>query len=294
MKVKQKNMEMDTMQARGLLLTRRRQSQRRAEAKRYKNLKISAFCLMLIICTICQAQKLDIKPYFIYHQSVAKQTEPVFYDIDVAVPFFARANKMYFASSFSKDFTLSNGLEYGLAIDYTFRNNLGVELGLGYYSSLTSPFINKPGIGVAPNSCTTNWNYHSTGIRLLVTYSMMRGKSSFIGKTGPVIHYASADMDAFLENSKVSTCTFDNHLNWGYLIGLEYNYQLSNQLALVAEFGFEQYKYTPNKATVEYLEYRDPAREKYGVQYVNESILFRSVYFGIGIKYNLWKKIKKI
>jgi len=255
-----------------------------------KESKAYIFCLMLFVCAVCQAQKLDIKPYFLYHQSVSKQTEPAFYDISVAVPFFAGSNKTYFASSFDKDFALSNGLEYGLAIDYTFRNNMGIELGVDCFSSLTSPFINKPGIGVPPNSCTTNWNYHSAGIRPLFTYSVMTGKSSFIGKTGPAIHYASAVMDAFLQNDKVSTCTFGNHLNWGYLIGLEYNYQLFKQLALALELGFEQYKYAPDKAVIVHLKYKDPASEKEEIQYVNGSISFRNVYFGIGIKYNLWKK----
>ena len=272
--------------------------------------KIYIFCLMLFVCSICQAQKLSIKPYFLYHQSVSKQIEPVFHNIYYPRP--AGTNRIEYiaipAGSFSEDFTLANGLEYGLTMDYTFSNQLGFELGLGYFSGLSNSFeaTTHPFF-----SCTTDWNYHSIAIRPLFSYAVMKGKSVFIGKTGPTVHYSSATKSAFIREDKWSVCSFANRLNWGYLIGLEYNYQLLKQLSLAIEFGYEQYKYTPHKAMVEY----DPIeREKDKIHYVNkvirepeyskspyltsyspplqnkrlkESILFNSIYFGIGLKFNL-------
>ena len=261
-------------------------------------------CLMLEICSVCPAQKLDIKPYILYHQSVSTYEEqPVFYENHVHVPLPVDGFPKTSTSSYSKDFTLATGLEYGLAINYTFHNQLGIELGLGYFSSQSNSFVNKPGI--APY--LTGWNYYSIAVRPLFSYVVMKGKSSFIGKIGPSIYYASAIMDAFLSyvDEPVSTCTFDNRLNWGYSIGLEYNYQFSKQFSLAIELGFEQYKYTPNKATVEQLV---SGGKKYEIHYVNEifsepvsqyplqekrlkeSILFNNIFWGIGIKYNLWKK----
>jgi len=154
----------------------------------------------------------------------------------------------------------------------------------------------------------------------MFSYAVIKGKSVFIGKIGPTIHYVSASTNSTTSTNatthKIATCTFTNQLSWGYSTGLEYNYQLSKQLALVAELGFEQYKYSPNRATVKGEKGTDPAGKEYEILYVNEIvnesvfyqnypqwksipsqtkrlkefILFNSIYFGIGIKYNLWEK----
>jgi len=36
-------------------------------------------------------------------------------------------NNIFIPSSYSKDFTLAKCIEYGLTVDYTFRNQLGFE-----------------------------------------------------------------------------------------------------------------------------------------------------------------------
>ena len=262
--------------------------------------------LMLIVGSLCQAQKLDIKPYFIYHQSVSKQTEPAFYD-DYTLDFHDKG-----------DFTLATGPEYGFVIGYTSRNHLGFELGLGYFKSLTdtievpvpTPLPPTIGFGNTLLLGRAKWNYHSIVVRPLFNYAATTGKSTFIGRIGPTIHYASATRNVFYMNEEIFTCTFDNRLNWGYSTGLEYNYQLMEKLSLAVELGFEQYKYTPDKATVEYKKRPVPSgkKEKEEILYVNkiieetdyyslpqnkrlkESILFNNIYFGIGIKYNLWEK----
>jgi len=272
---------------------------------------------MLIIYPVCKAQRLDIKPYFLYHQTVSKQNEPVFYDDYTDIPYNYYPFLGYLPSFVNSDFTLASGLEYGFAIDYTFRNNLGFELGLGYFNSLVdkketrlTPPMPMPVDGVTTNFCTTDWNYHSIAMRPLFSYTVLIGKSAVIGKTGPTIHYVSATRNIFYMDEKILTCTFANRLNWGYSTILEYDYQLSEQFSLAIELGFEQYKYTPNKATVEYGERFVHGGEKDEILYVNkisydldrsnysqlpkerlkESILFNNIYFGIGIKYNLWKK----
>ena len=272
---------------------------------------IICFCLILIVCTVCQAQTINIKPYFIYHQSVSKQDEPVFYNI--YLPIDGGTGFHYVnANSFSKGFTLATGLEYGFTIDYTFRNQLGFELGLGYFNSLVK--IDEPS-DLNPLSrgfiYGSDWNYHSIAVRPLFSYTVVTGKSAFIGKIGPSVHYASATRNSFYMNEKLSTCTFADRFNWGYSTGIEYNYPLLKQLSLAMELGFEQYRYTPDKATVEYEEKFAFERKKDEICYVNkvvheptfayhslplqnkrikESVLFNNLYFGIGIKYNLWKK----
>jgi len=304
MNIRWKNKEMNYLQARGLLLTRR--SHRICRTRKSKTYFLY---LMLIVCTVCQAQKLSIKPYINYHQSISSQEAPVFYTIGYIV------SQTPVNSSSIEDFTLANGLEYGLSIDYTFRNQLGFELGLGYFSSQNNLFSSKKRAGT--NSLTTDWDYHSIAVRPLFSYAVINGKSTFIGKIGPAIHYASATINAFYGDQKLPTCTFDNKLNWGYSAALEWNYQLSEQFSMAMELGFERYKYSPNKATVKDEKASDPAKKEYEIHYVNEivyetgwnrdlqwvsipsqtkrlkeSILFNSIYIGIGIKYNLWENGK--
>ena len=116
--------------------------------------KTYIFCLMLTVCAVCQAQKLDIRPYILYHQSISPQELPVFYTTYayVGVP----------AIFFNRDFTLATGMEYGLAVDYTLRNQLGLELGLGYFSGCI-PFIKQKKDEINPFA--SNWNYHSIAVR---------------------------------------------------------------------------------------------------------------------------------
>ena len=249
-------------------------------------------CLMLAICVVCQAQRLDVKPYIIYHQSVSSQQEPVFFQF--SIPSYPSSSGIIYSSAFRKDFTLATGREYGLAIDYTFHNQLGFELGLGYFSSISNPLDR--------GWLTIDWNYHSIAVRPLFSYAVTKGKSVFIGKVGPTVYLASATM-----NASFAHCTFGNRLSWGFATGLEYNYQLSKKWGLAMELGVEQYKYTPARATVEYKEiekkndeilyvnkmFREPMFDGYELSQkkrMKESILFNNIYFGIGIKYNLWVK----
>lgn len=284
--------------------------------------KTHILCFMLILCSVCQAQKLSIKPYVLYHQPMSKQYEPIFHDI-----YYRDYTKNFpidyigEASPSSKDFRIATGLEYGFTIDYTFRNHLGFELGLGYFNSQVNQekakelfqFFSRKSYSLNNfeyyNSYLTDWNYHSIAIRPLFSYAVIAGKSAFIAKIGPVIHYASVSTNAFLGIDKVSSCRFANRLNWGYSTALEYNYRLSTHLSAALELGLEQYNYTPLRATVEYDEKVVPGGKKDEIHYVNKivnepssffypsqnkslksSVSFNNVYFGIGIKYNLWEK----
>lgn len=94
---------------------------------------------MLFVCAATQAQTIGIKPYFRYHQPVSSQDEPVFYVMYLDTPPMA-GNNIFIPSSYNEDFTLAKGIEYGLTVNYTFRNQLGFELGLGYFSGLNKHF----------------------------------------------------------------------------------------------------------------------------------------------------------
>jgi len=254
---------------------------------------------MLGISAVCQAQTLSVRPYVNYHHSVSKQNEPVFHSL---------GNRVTFPFGFrliNENFTLSSGFEYGVAVDYRFRNDLGVELGVGYFSSINSHFEHSQDTRI---SYKTDWNYNSIVVRPQFSYAVMSGKSAFIGKVGPIFHYSSAEFSTFVHNDwHISDCVFDSKWSFGYSVGLEYNYRLSERLHLAVNFGYEQYRFIPNKATVDIFSLNSVTQ--YEIHYVNkivgepyslfnpnqndwlkESILFNNIHFGIGIKYNLWKK----
>ena len=270
--------------------------------------KTFLLCLMLGICAVCQAQSLSIKPYVNYHQSVVSQTEPAFFAFQALLPY--PHSEIIWGSSFNENFTLSSGFEYGIAVDYRFRNNLGVELGIGYFSSINTSFESAHTFLTTP----TNWNYRSIAIRPMFNYAVITGRSAFIGKVGPVFHHASTEMSiSHFDISEYAVCIFANRWNFGYTLGVEYNYQLSSRMSLAVNFGYEQHRYTPRNSTVVFDRWRDM---KHKINYVNkisgewstetilwqqhaqstphtrlrESILFNSIYLGIGIKYNIWEK----
>ena len=290
---------------------------------------------MLIVCAVSHAQTTNIKPYFRYYQHISSQYEPVFYNVYVQMSGYSGEYIMLInPTSYSEKFTLAKGLEYGFTIDYIFCNQLGIELSVGYFSSLNKRFksreidINSTQLYMSPPARTLNkladepliinstiytypitWNYHSFVIRPMFSYAVKQGKSSFIGKIGPMIQYVYASTSVFSQDDsyKLATCTFTNQLNLGYSIGLEYNHKMSKQLSLAIECGFEQYRYTPNNATVKYK--KNDMEDQYEITYVNrivneqtpydypsilkkikKTILFNNVYLGIGIKYNLWIK----
>ena len=217
---------------------------------------------------------------------------------------------------------MSSGFEYGIAVDYRFRNGLGIELGVGYFSSINSSFDSpyatnnslrnsRLTIGNIQRSYElTNWSYSSFIVRPLFSYAVTSGKSAFIGKVGPTFHYSMTKITvpSRIDNEILSSCTFANKWSLGYSVGFEYNYRLSERLHLAVNFGYEWHRYTPSKSTIRTIDWWDlDSFIRYEMRYVNkivgepsrnpnennmlkESILFNNIHFGIGIRYNLWKR----
>jgi len=250
---------------------------------------------MLGISVVCQAQTLSIRPYVNYHQSVSAQTEPRFSPFNHLESAFRVGNE---------NFTLSSGFEFGIAADYRFHSDWGVELGVGYFSSITNSYDL---LLIIRGETTHHWDYGSIVVRPLFSHVVTRGKSTFIGKVGPVAHYSFAKITQPLSvlgerPNNPNILRFTNKWSLGYSLGLEYNYQLSERLHLAVNLGYEQYRYTPNRATIS-----GSSGVWAEIRYVNEivgephpplphkvmlkdAVLFNNVHFGIGVKYNLWKR----
>jgi hypothetical protein len=236
-----------------------------------------------------------VKPYARYHQSISPQEEPDFYS--------TRVNEENPPRIFIDDFILASGLKYGLTVGYTFKNNLGVELSADYFNRHADYFYHD-NIFSPPTSTFSHgyvWNYKTITFRPTLTFTVNRRKTSLTGKAGPLLALADAEQsDHWIVNGndhKGSICTFDKNLNLGYNVGFEYNYHLSKSLAVAVELGLEQYNYTPEKSKVQYDD-----NKQVEIEYTNkitkvnlmtkqvrfkESILFNSLYFGIGIKYTI-------
>jgi hypothetical protein len=247
---------------------------------------------MLPIVHIAAAQHLHVKPYARYHQSVSSQNEPVF----AVIPLTIRSGGTLdvFVTSLDKNFTLSSGIQYGLAVGYTFGKNLGIEIGANYFNTNKS-FGDRDKI---------DWHYQSVNITPSFTFAFEHKKSMFIGKAGVLIGIARMDLYYPLRVGFGISGDFDTKINWGYTAGIEYDYLLSRHFSVTVEIGLEHYKYTPKKAT--FISHNDVAQvyKEFEIEYMKEettediaspkqkrleeSVLFNSIYFGIGIKYKLF------
>jgi hypothetical protein len=271
--------------------------------------KMSIFLFILLSGVVCKAQKIDVKPYIQYHQSITSQNEPVFYDLEWRYSRFTH-------SLVNENFTIANGLKYGIAINCTFENNLGFEISADYFN--TNKTFNDEVIGwtefplsLVPGflpRLKTSWDYRTIAIRPRFTFALDNKKSTFIGKFGPSIGLSMLTLtDSDDDKIKFTTCTFNRKSNWGYSAGFEYNYSLSKRLSLAVELGIEHYRYTPEHSTLKYertesivrtveIDYVDQSNGKNDysanrhIKGLKQSILFNSIYLGIGIKYNIVQK----
>ncbi|MDR3350075.1 MAG: porin family protein [Prevotellaceae bacterium] len=258
--------------------------------------------LMLAVAPVVTAQNLYLKPYVRNHRSISSQNEPIFFY--TYMPYsFGRAETVL-VTLYNEQFTLSNRIGYGFTAGYTFRNHIGFEIGFDYFNTKKSF---KSDYRIA-DAYRINWHYRGVNIYPLFTFSVDNKRSTFTGKAGVLIGIARLKESYFVAKTILSSCAFGTKINFGFTAGLEYSYQLLPQLSLVAEIGMEQYKYTPKTATVQMYRYFDGEVEyEMEIEYVKEktmkepipsnkdirheeSILFNSIYFGLGIKYNLFKK----
>jgi hypothetical protein len=246
---------------------------------------------MLSIVHVAAAQHLYVKPYARYHQSVSSQNEPIFAVIPLSTP---GGEMDIFVTSLDKNFTLASGMQYGLSVGYTFGKNAGIEIGANYFN-MNKSFGDRNKI---------DWHYRSVNITPLFTFAFEHKKSIFIGKAGVLIGIARMDLYYPLGVGFGISGDFDAKVNLGYTAGIEYNYLLSRHFSVAAEVGLEHYKYTPKKATFTTHNKEGQIYEEFKIEYVKEettesmdshkqrqsaeSILFNSIYFGIGIKYNLF------
>jgi hypothetical protein len=253
-----------------------------------------------------------VKPYARYHQSITSQQEPDFYTVVAGIPMSPSDGFNISLNDDHGNFTLASGLKSGLAAGYIFKNNFGVDLSADFFNQQKDFVFLDNGYSKA----TTSWSYRTTTLRPAFTFTIDNKKSSFIGKTGPVLVLANGEKSTHIisndNDSKLATCTFNPNVNLGYNVGFEYNYHLSESFALALELGLEQYNYTPTKSKVQYagiesIEVNGQQKKVLEIKYVSKinhvetyygypnvrfkkSILFNSLYFGMGIKYNIGSK----
>jgi hypothetical protein len=274
-----------------------------------KQKKILLMLLILQLCCVLTAQSFYVKPYIRCHQSISTQTEPDFYFVLFDLPVSPGLHITSGTNSVSEDFTIASGLKPGFAVGYTFKNNLGVELGVNYFNK------QKVFTGIDKPILTSDWTYQATTFSPAFTFTIDNKKSSFTGKAGLVLALTNAKQSTSDKNFKYADCTFNTNMNLGFTAGIEYDYQLSKSFALATELGLEAYNYTPKKSKVQYENVYDYSFDESGrpisskkileIKYANKitnektddfrfssarfkkTIFFNSLYFGIGIKYTI-------
>jgi len=198
--------------------------------------------IILFVCSISvYGEEIYFKPYIRYHLPLITQNAPVYFNMPSYVP-----NGIMLLNPIPSDienFSLARGFKYGATFGYTFNDVIGVELSSDYFSTdktFTSNTSNMNGI--------LNWKLNSLNFIPTFTFSRKYFNSSVTGKIGFITGITGLEKSISTENSNPFSYRFDRNISLGYTFSIEYNYKLSDKLALAAECGIENTYYTPTKA----------------------------------------------
>lgn len=282
-------------------------------------------CLVTLIFIICsfgraESQQFYVKPYIRYHQSVVTQNAPQYFTLTVSAPYGSNGIIDRDVWTQINKFSIADGMKYGACFGYQFDNIIGVEAGIDYFK--TSKKIMAEPAGYAPTGMT-QWKYQAVQASPVFTFKKNKKKSSFVGKAGIIIGIAWLQNTVTASNAH-ETYQLNKNLSLGYTLGIEYDRKLNHYLSLAIEGGLEHSSYTPKKAKltaiggVNQYSLEDQKERQKKINYVSqienipvsldsytniysydenkpelrlkEAIKLSSVYLGVGIKYNFYKK----
>jgi len=275
--------------------------------------------ILLLICSISvYGNEIYFKPYLRYHLPLITQNAPIYFNINV--PLYPPDVRTYTYPI--ENFSLAEGFKYGGTLGYTFDDVIGVELSSDYF--FTDKSISN---SVLYQNDIINWKLNAWNIIPTFTFSRKYIKSSVTGKVGFIAGITGLEKSVKFDWTDSPTIyKFDRNISVGYTISFEYNYKLSDKLALAAECGIENTFYTPSKA--ELTSYYNPNHpvDYYStyirtIKYVNniikqqdyrqynnssstiylpdqnipqtrikETLRMNSLFLGISLKYNIFKK----
>ena len=279
--------------------------------------KISLIILLLYSISV-YGEEIYFKPYIRYHLPLITQNAPVYFNILSYSPNALRLNNQI--SSTIENFSLAQGFKYGGTLGYTFNDVLGVELSSDYFSTDKTFISNNSYMNGILNWKLNSWNFIPT-----FTFSRKYLKSSVIGKIGFITGITGLDKSIRTESTTPLSYRFDKNTSIGYTFSIEYNYRLSDKLALAAECGIENTYYTPTKAEltgyfnqnnpVDYystyirtIKYENNIRNLHNDTYnynsstiylpdqnspqmrIKETLIMNSLFLGISLKYYIFKK----
>ena len=281
-------------------------------------------CLLTLIFVICffakgQAQ-FYVKPYVRYHQSVSTQSAPQYFTLTFPVPYGSNGANSNEVSTQINKFSLADGMKYGASAGYQFNNIIGLEAGIDYFKTnkkVMADIVHNGG------TTMTQWEYQSVQASPVFTFRKNNQRSSLAGKAGIVIGVASLQNTATSYNTS-ETYQLNTNFSFGYTVGIEYDLALNHYLSVAIEGGLEHSSYSPKKAKLIAIEgvnqysLQDQSERLKEINYVNQiknipvtfdsysntyvydenqpeqrikqAIKLSSVYLGIGIKYNFYKK----
>lgn len=275
--------------------------------------------IILFLCSILvYGEEIYFKPYIRYHLPLITQNAPVYFNLPTYVP-----NALILINPIPSDidnFSLAQGFKYGGTLGYTFNDILGVELSSDYFSTdktFTSNTSYMNGI--------LNWKLNSLNFIPTFTFSRKYFNSSVTGKIGLITGITGLEKSIRTVSTTPLSYRFDKNISIGYTISIEYNYKLTDKLALAAECGIENTYYTPTKAEltgyfnqvypidsystyIRTINYENNIRNQptyfygYGSSEINlpdqnspqtrikETLIMNSLFLGISLKYYISKK----
>lgn len=271
-----------------------------------------------MIAITANCQHFYLKPLVRYHLPFTHQKAPEYFDAAIVVETNRGFYYNYIITENNK-FSLAKGPSYGLTAGYSFSNQAGIELGLNYFKNETS--VQSEDIWPHFPLGSTSWQFRSFNASLLLVLTRSEGRMSFSGKAGVLSGLSSLGKSVFFERHR-KTYKFNSSFSPGYVLAFEFGYSLTKMFSITAEAGIENQFCSPRKASLKYDDFsytglddlpvylkeityvREVNNEKvfydtqtntYYTDYfkpllrLKESLKLNSVFFGLGVKYNLGK-----
>ncbi|PTB96475.1 hypothetical protein C9994_07120 [Marivirga lumbricoides] len=276
-------------------------------------MKKIAFLLTLFISYACFSfgQGVYLKASSNYNFSASTQQMPEYFTYRVNLPGGSAING-YNINLSVNEFSLSSGLNFQGAVGYSFNDFLSFEIKFSTFGNSKKEFEASPELTYAANG-KTEWKLQNYSLLPTLIFDQTFNKSTVSILVYSGIGFSTLKIKAsFNEDFREYEFDRSNTFSWGY--GLEYNYSFSKQFSLFTNIGINNTNYTPEKAGLisssNSLEYLTTSRKE--IQYVDEitnlelwyngssdpdnpeirlkeTIKLNSVFWGVGIKYELKK-----
>lgn len=270
------------------------------------------------MCGFAHAQ-FYLKPGIRYHSPITRQEAPDYFNAAIVVVTGGGFYYTYIINE-NNEFTLAEGLSYGINTGYIVNEHIGIDAGFFYFAN--NKEFQSEDIWPHYPLGSTSWQFRTFNITPSLVLTHSNGRLTLRGKAGFLGGLSSLGKSIFFE-TKRKTFKFNPSLSAGYVLSLEAGFNLTESVTLAVEVGIENQFYKPRKAFLKYDDftysefdelpvylkeiyyvrkidnetvYFDNQTDTYYTDYnkpllrLKETLKLNSFYTGLGLKYYFRKK----